>query len=48
MNVRSNGMVDAVSHITISFVRLDMKLGPYIGVMYLVSYLACHISDSTI
>lgn len=32
MNVGSNGMVDAVSHITTSFVRLDMKLGPYIGV----------------
>jgi hypothetical protein len=44
--VRSNGMVDAVSHITTSFVRLDMKLGPYIRVMYLVLHLACRIKDS--
>ena len=45
MSVRSNGMVDALSHITTSFVRLNTKLGPYIGVMYLVSHLACRSKD---
>lgn len=44
--VRSNGIVDAVSHILTRFVRLDMKLSLYIGVIYPVSYLACCIKDS--
>lgn len=46
MKVRSNRMVDAVLHITTRFVRLDMKLGPYFGVMYPGSHLACRIKDS--
>lgn len=39
-------MVDAVPHITTRVVRLDMKLGPYFGVMYPVPHLACRIKDS--
>jgi hypothetical protein len=32
--VKSSRMVDAVSHITTSLARLDMKVGPYIQVIY--------------
>jgi hypothetical protein len=44
--VKSNGMVDAVLHITTSFMRLDIKLRLYIRVIYLVSHLAYCIKDS--
>jgi hypothetical protein len=37
---------DPVSHITTRFVRLDMKRGPYFGVVYPVSHLACRIKHS--
>lgn len=45
MSVRSNGIVDALSYITNSFVRLDTRLGPYVGAIYPASHLACHIKD---
>ncbi|KAM6513246.1 hypothetical protein FALCPG4_015696 [Fusarium falciforme] len=35
-----------VSHITTRFVRLDMKRGPYFGVVYPVSHPTCRIKDS--
>jgi hypothetical protein len=35
-----------LSHITTRFVRLDMKRGPYFGVVYPVSHPACRIKDS--
>ena len=35
-----------LSHTTTRFVRLDMKRGPYFGVVYPVSHPTCRIKDS--